>query len=124
MKYLLVIGDGMADEPLPELGGKTPIEYAKTPAMDALASAGVLGDVLTVPQGMQAGSDTAILSIFGYDPKIYLSGRAALEAAAQNISLAPGDIAYRCNIVTFEDGDLPFHDKKILSHSAKIIPTE
>ena len=121
MKYLLVIGDGMADEPLPELGGKTPIEYAKTPAMDALASAGVLGSVLTVPTGMQAGSDTAILSIFGYDPKIYLSGRAALEAAAKDISLAPGDIAYRCNVVSFEDGDLPFEDKKILSHSADAI---
>ena len=118
MKYLLVIGDGMADDPIPELDGKTPIEYVKTPAMDAISSAGVIGEVLTVPEDMPAGSDPAILSIFGYDPKQYLSGRAPLEAAAMDIPLKPGDIAFRCNVVTFEDGDMPFSEKKILSHSA------
>ena len=117
MKYLLVIGDGMADESQPELGGKTPIQYAKTPAMDSLCSAGMIGSALTVPIGMQAGSDVAILSIFGYDPCKFLSGRAPLEAAAMDIKLNPGDIAYRCNIVSFEDKDVPFYDKKILSHS-------
>ena len=118
MKYVLVIGDGMADEPLPALGGKTPLEYAATPAMDALASAGLLGSVLTIPEGMPAGSDTAILSIFGYDPREWYAGRAPLEAASTGIVLTSGDVAYRCNMVTFEDGDMPFEEKRILSHSA------
>jgi len=118
MKYILVIGDGMADVPVPELGGKTPLQYAKTPTMDKLASAGVTGTVRTIPEGLPAGSDTAILSIFGCDPRTCFSGRAPLEAAAVGIRLSPGDVAYRCNMVTFEDGDLPFEDKKIISHSA------
>ena len=118
MKYILIIGDGMADEPVQKLGGKTPLQYALIPAMDALASAGEIGTVLTIPEGMQAGSDTAILSIFGCDPRECFSGRAPLEAAATGIRLEPGDIAYRCNMVAFEDGDMPFEDKKILSHSA------
>ena len=121
MKYVLVIGDGMADNPLLELDGETPLKYANTPAMDSLASAGVLGNVLTVPKGMQAGSDTAILSIFGCEPSTFYGGRAALEAAASGIKLEPGDIAYRCNMVTLESGDIPFEDKKILSHSAGAI---
>ena len=121
MKYILIIGDGMADEPVTELGGRTPLQHANTPAMDALASAGVIGSVLTIPEGMQAGSDTAILSIFGCDPRECFSGRAPLEAAASGISLEPGDVAYRCNMVSFEDGDMRFEDKKILSHSAGAI---
>jgi len=108
----------MADNSVPELGGKTPLQYAKTPTMDALASAGVLGSAKTVPDAMPPGSDTAILSILGCDPRLYLAGRAALEAAASGIKLDGGDIAYRCNMVTFEDGTMPFEDKKILSHSA------
>jgi len=118
MKYVLIIGDGMADEPVPELGGKTPLQYADIPAMDTLASAGAPGSVLTIPEGLPAGSDTAILSIFGYDPRRCYAGRAPLEAAAQGIKLSQGDVAYRCNMVTFEDGDMPFEDRKILSHSA------
>jgi len=118
LKYILFIGDGMADEPVEELGGITPLQYAKTPMMDELASAGELGTVLTVPEGMPPGSDSAILSIFGCDPRVFLSGRAPLEAAARDIKLAPGDVAYRLNMVTFEDGDIPFEEKKILSHSA------
>ena len=121
MKYLLVIGDGMADDPIAALGGRTPLQYANIPVMDRLASAGVLGSVMTIPEGMQAGSDTAILSIFGCDPREYFSGRAPLEAAAKGIKLAPGDIAYRCNMITIEDGDIPFEKKKILSHSAGAI---
>ena len=117
MKYVLIIGDGMADEPLSDFGGKTPLQHANTPTMDKLASAGSPGTVLTVPDGMVAGSDVAILSIFGCDPKKYLAGRAALEAASSGITVLPGDIAYRCNMVALEDGDLPFEKKKILSHS-------
>jgi len=124
MKYILVIGDGMADDPIPELDGKTPLQYANIPAMDTLASAGTLGSVMTIPEGMPAGSDTAILSIFGYDPREYYFGRAPLEAAAKDIRLAPGDIAYRCNMIAVEDGEIPFEKKKILSHSAGAISGE
>jgi len=118
MKYILVIGDGMADDAIPELDNKTPLQFAQTPTLDKLASAGIVGTALTIPKGMQAGSDTAILSIFGCDPEHYFSGRAPLEAAAVGIELSPGDVAYRCNMVTFEDADIPFEEKKILSHSA------
>ena len=121
MKYILIIGDGMADNGIPELNGKTPLLYAKTPVMDKMASSGALGSVLTVPKGMPPGSDTAILSIFGCDPTICYGGRASLEAAATGIKLNAGDIAYRCNMVTFEDSDKPFESKKILSHSAGAI---
>ena len=124
MKYLLVIGDGMADDPIPELDGKTPLEYADIPTLDMLAGAGAFGNVKTTPEGMQAGSDTAILSIFGYDPRKYYFGRAPLEAAAMGIRLQPGDVAYRCNMVAVEDGDIPFDEKKILSHSAGAISGE
>jgi len=121
MKYILVIGDGMADDPIPDLDGKTPIQYADTPALDKLADAGELCHAITVPEGMQAGSDTAILSIFGCDPRGFYAGRAPLEAAAMGIELSPGDIAYRMNMVTIEDGNIPFEEKKILSHSAGAI---
>lgn len=118
MKYILVIGDGMADEPVPELGGLTPLEYAKKPFIDELAAKGEVGNVLNVPDNLPAGSDTAIMSIFGCDPNLYYTGRAPLEAAATGIKLNPGDVAYRCNMVTLESGDLPFEEKRILSHSA------
>jgi len=121
MKYLLVIGDGMADDPISELQDKTPLQYAKTPTFDKLASTGILGSAMTIPNGMQAGSDTAMLSIFGYDPRQFYSGRAPLEAAAVGIALSAGDIAYRLNMVSFEDGDMTFEEKKILSHSAGAI---
>ena len=124
LKYILVIGDGMADEPVPDLGGKTPLEHASTPAMDKIASGGLLGSVLTVPQGLPAGSDVAILSIFGCDPHSCYTGRAPLEAASTGIKLVPGNVAYRCNMVTYEDGDMPFDEKKILSHSAGSIEGE
>lgn len=118
MKYILVIGDGMADNPVPELGGKTPLEYAKKPFIDELAAKGEVGSVLNVPEGLPAGSDTAIMSIFGCDPNLYYTGRAPLEAAATGIKLNAGDVAYRCNMVTYEQGDMPFEEKRILSHSA------
>ena len=118
MKYILIIGDGMADNPVPELGGKTPLQFAKIPTLDMLASKGELGSVRTVPEGLPPGSDTAILSIFGCDPNVCYTGRAPLEAAATGINLSPGDVSYRCNMVTFDDGDMPFEGKRILSHSA------
>ena len=118
MKYLLVIGDGMADNSVPELKGLTPLETAKKPFIDKLAAHGVLGSVLTVPEGFPPGSDTAIMSIFGCDPHYCYSGRAPLEVAAQGISLSLGDAAYRCNNVTLTDDEtVPFGDKKIVSHS-------
>jgi 2,3-bisphosphoglycerate-independent phosphoglycerate mutase len=124
MKYILVIGDGMADNPVEELGGKTPLQFAHIPEIDKLASKGIVGSVQNVPEGLPAGSDTAILSIFGCDPRKYYTGRAPLEAAASGIKLQPGNIAYRCNMVAYEDADIPFDEKIILSHSAGSIEGE
>lgn len=117
MKYVLVIGDGMADNPVPELGGKTPLECADIPCIDALAQRGEVGSVKNCPDGLPPGSDTAILSIFGNDPWTCYTGRSPLEAAASGIQLHPGDVSYRCNMVALEDGDAPFGSKKIRSHS-------
>lgn len=118
MKYILVIGDGMADKPVPQLDGRTPLETAKKPNIDRLAAQGILGSVRTVPEGFPPGSDTAIMSIFGCDPRKCYSGRAPLEAAAQGVLLSAGDAAFRCNNVTLTDDDsLPFEEKKMLSHS-------
>ncbi|MDR0469516.1 MAG: 2,3-bisphosphoglycerate-independent phosphoglycerate mutase [Peptococcaceae bacterium] len=117
MKYVIVIGDGIADNPVLELGGRTPIEVAQIPVIDALARKGELGCVRTIPQGVTPGSDTAILSVFGYDPRNYYSGRSPLEAAGSGVSLETGDVSYRCNMVALEDGDMPYREKKILSHS-------
>jgi 2,3-bisphosphoglycerate-independent phosphoglycerate mutase len=103
MKYALVIPDGCADEPQDSLGGKTPLAAAQTPAMDAIATSGVVGRAHHVPAALPAGSDVANLSLLGYDPSRYFTGRAPLEAAAQGISLGPGDCAIRCNLVTIED---------------------
>lgn len=124
MKYVLVIGDGMADNPVPQLGNKTPMDYAPTPCMDDLSRRGELGSVINCPEGLPPGSDTAILSIFGCDPWKCYTGRAPLEAAADGIALVPGDVAYRCNMVAYEDGDMPMGEKKILSHSAGSVEGE
>lgn len=118
MKYLLVIGDGMADNPVARLGGKTPLQAAPHPAMDRMAARGLVGSVVNCPKPLPAGSETAILSIFGCDPRTYFTGRSPMEAAASGIALRPGDAAFRCNLVTLEDGDLPYEEKRILSHSA------
>ena len=117
MKYVLIIGDGMADNPVPSLDGKTPLQAANIPAIDALAAKGEVGNVINCPGDLPAGSDTAILSIFGAAPKVCYTGRSPLEAAATGIQLHPGDVSYRCNMVAYEDSDLPFEEKKILSHS-------
>ncbi len=103
MKYALVIPDGCADEPQAALGGKTPLEAAAIPAMDAIAAAGVVGRAHHVPAHLPAGSDVANLSLLGYDPNKYFTGRAPLEAAAQGIRLGPRDCAIRCNLVTIEN---------------------
>ncbi|MDD3164678.1 MAG: alkaline phosphatase family protein [Oscillospiraceae bacterium] len=124
MKYILIIGDGMADNPVSALGGKTPLEAARKPHIDALARKAALGHVLTVPKNQVPGSDTAILSIFGCDPNRYYTGRSPLEAAGSGVSLQPGDVSYRCNMICLEDADVPFAQKKILSHSAGSIDGE
>ena len=103
MKYAIVIPDGCADEPLGQLGGKTPLQAANTPAMDEIARLGVVGRSNNVPAHLPPGSDVANLSLFGYDPNKYFTGRAPLEAAAQGIKLAPEDWAIRCNLVTIEN---------------------
>jgi 2,3-bisphosphoglycerate-independent phosphoglycerate mutase len=103
MKYAIVIPDGCADEPQDSLGGRTPLQAAKTPAMDEIARLGVVGRSNNVPAHLPPGSDVANLSLFGYDPNKYFTGRAPLEAAAQGIKLAPEDWAIRCNLVTIEN---------------------
>ncbi len=124
MKYILVIGDGMADNPVESLGGKTPLEYSKIPHVDELAKKGIVGWVKNCPEPYPAGSDTAILSIMGYDPHVYFTGRAPLEAAASGIRLKTGNIAYRCNLISVEDKEASFGEKKLLSHCAGSIEGE
>lgn len=104
MKFAVLIGDGMADRPLEPLGGKTPLMAAHTPNMDRLAQKGTVGAVRTIPKGFPPGSDVANLSIMGYDPHKYYTGRAPLEAASMGVELTRGDVAYRCNLVTLAPG--------------------
>lgn len=104
MKYILILGDGMADEPLAELGGRTPLEYADIPNMDRIAREGRCGMLRTVPDGFEPGSDTANLSVLGYDPRTSYTGRGPLEAASMGVDLRKGEMAYRCNLVTIRDG--------------------
>ncbi|HUK37633.1 MAG TPA: cofactor-independent phosphoglycerate mutase [Methanomicrobiales archaeon] len=104
MKVLVVLGDGMADEPLAELGGKTPLEYARTPNFDRVATEGACGLLRTIPPGFEPGSDIANLSILGYDPGTYYTGRGPIEAASMGVPLGDRDVAYRCNLVTVTDG--------------------
>lgn len=124
MKYIVVLGDGMADEPIESLGGKTPLEYADTPAMDKLSKCAEIGLVQTIPEGMKPGSDTANLAVLGYDPKIYYSGRSPLEALSIGVPMKDTDIALRCNIVTISEDDVPFEEKTIIDHSSGEISTE
>ena len=106
MKYVILLGDGMADHPIDSLGGKTPLQAANKPNMDLVASEGRSGLVRTVPNGLPPGSDVANLSVLGYDPQQYYSGRAPLEAAAMGVHLAKDDIAFRCNFVTVNKGQM------------------
>src|SRR5215218_10210292 len=109
MKYAIIIPDGAADEPLEELNGKTPLEAARTPNMDRIATEGRVGLVRTIPEGFESGSDVATMCLLGYDPKVFHTGRAPLEAAAQNIPLAATDWVFRCNLVTVVDGIMKDH---------------
>lgn len=124
MKYIVVLGDGMADKPIDEIGGKTPLEYAKTPAMDRIAPKSEIGLAHTIPEGMKPGSDTANLAVLGYDPKKYYTGRSPLEALSIGVPMKDTDIAIRCNIVTVSDDDLPYEEKTIIDHSSSEISTE
>ncbi len=124
MKYIVVLGDGMADESIEALGGKTIIEYANTPCLDKLSKMSEIGMVHTIPDGMSPGSDTANLSVLGYDPKKYYSGRSPLEALSIGVPMSDTDIALRCNIVTISDDDVPFEEKIIIDHSSDEISTE
>ena len=123
MKYIVILGDGMADEPIAALGGKTPLEAANTPAMDCLASGGEMGMVQNVPCGMAPGSDVANLSVMGYDPLKSYSGRSPLEALSIGIEMEPEDMVFRCNVVTLSEEE-PYGEKTILDHSSGEISTQ
>ncbi len=120
-KYIIIVGDGMADYPIDKLGARTPLEVAKTPNMDILASSGTIGRFVSIPEGMEPGSDIANMSILGYDPKVYHTGRAPIEAASMGISLSSDEMAFRMNLVS-----LDFKESSIImkSHSAGEISTE
>ncbi|MBQ0000986.1 MAG: cofactor-independent phosphoglycerate mutase [Clostridiales bacterium] len=124
MKYVVVLGDGMADWPIESLGGLTPIEYAKTPVMDALAAVSEVGMVPTIPEGMAPGSDTANLSVMGYNPRQYYTGRSPLEALSIGVNMKDTDVVFRCNIVTLTEEDAPYEEQTILDHSSGEISTE
>lgn len=113
----------MADEPIEQLGGKTPLAYAKTPVMDALAKVSEIGMVHTIPQGMSPGSDTANLSVMGYDPKEYYTGRSPLEALSIGVPMQATDVALRCNLVTLSEEE-HYEEKTIIDHSSGEISTE
>ena len=122
MKYIVILGDGMADEPIDALGGKTPLACAETPVMDELASKGEMGMVQNVPAGMAPGSDVANLSVLGYNPAVCYSGRSPLEALSVGVAMEPTDIVLRCNIVTLTEEE-PYAEKTILDHSSGEIST-
>ena len=122
MKYIVVLGDGMSDEPIAALGGKTPLEVAKTPEMDDLASKGEIGMVQNVPAGMSPGSEVANLSVMGYDPKAVFTGRSPLEALSVGVEMEPDDIIFRCNVVTLTEEE-PYPEKTIVDHSSGEIST-
>lgn len=123
MKYVIVLGDGMADEPIEELGNKTPLEVANTSTMDELAKKSEVGLVHTIPEGMKPGSDTANLAVLGYYPKQYYTGRSPLEALSIGVNMKDTDIAIRCNIVTLSEKEA-YENKTILDHSSSEISTE
>ncbi len=124
LKYLVVLGDGMADEPIDEWNGATPLEHAYTPVLDALAQRAEMGMVRTVPDGVPVGSDTANLSLLGYPPERYYTGRAALEALGLGVCMDKNDILLRMNFVTLQENNSSFFRRILLDHSADEIPTD
>ena len=122
MKYIVLVGDGMADYPMEELGGRTPLEAARTPHMDFIARNGILGQAKTTPDNMTPASDVANMSILGCDPKKYYSGRGPLEAANMGVQLGPDDVAFRCNLVTVADNKMKDYSAgHISSNEAEIL---
>ena len=121
MKYIVVLGDGMSDEPVEALNGKTPLECAAIPTMDELAAKGEIGMVQNVPAGMSPGSEVANLSVMGYDPKEVFTGRSPLEALSVGVEMEPDDIIFRANVVTLTEEE-PYAEKTILDHSSGEIP--
>lgn len=124
MKYIVVLGDGMADEPIRQLNGKTPLDYAYTPTFDKLAPLSEIGSVYTIPKGCSKGSDTANLSVLGYNPKQHYYGRSPLEALSMGVVLKPTDITFRVNFVTLSEEEDVYEKRKILDHSSDEISTE
>lgn len=123
MKYIVILADGMAGAPIQELEGKTTLAYANTPMMDELASKGTIGLVKTVPDNMKPGSDVANLSVLGYDPDQFYSGRSPLEALSVGVQMKDTDVVFRCNIVTLSEEE-PYEEKTIVDHSSGEISTE
>src|SRR6056297_3929053 len=123
MKYITILVDGMADYPIEALGGKTPLESAKIPAINALARRGEVGMVQTVPAGMAPGSDVANLALMGYEPELYHTGRSPLEAASMGVELSESDVAFRCNLISLE-GEGGLDSRRMLDHSAGEISNE
>ncbi|MBM6948244.1 cofactor-independent phosphoglycerate mutase [Mordavella massiliensis] len=124
MKYAVVLGDGMAGWPLEELGGRTTLEAASTPVMDRLARTAQIGLASMVPEEMAPGSDTANLSVLGYDPRIYYTGRSPLEALSIGVDMAADDVSFRCNLVTLSEEEERYEDRHMLDHSSDEISTE
>ena len=125
MKYITILGDGMADEPIESIGGKTPLQAARTPMLDQLARQSEIGLAATIPAGMKPGSDTANLAVLGYDPAKNYTGRSPLEALSIGVDMKATDIALRCNLVTLSDEpNIPYAERRILDHSSDEISTE
>ena len=118
MKYLVLIPDGMADEPIAELANRTPMEAADKPTMDMLVKKSLVGTVLNVPDGMVPESDTANMAILSFDPKIYSHGRSPLEAVSMGLTMEPDQTAYRCNLVTLSEEQDCYEDRVMIDHSA------
>lgn len=125
MKYVVILGDGMADWPIEEIGGGTPLSHAGTPMLDELAAVSEIGTVATIPQGMAPGSDTANLSVLGYNPRKYYTGRSPLEALSIGVDMKDTDVVFRCNIVTVSEKEgIPYEEQTIIDHSSDEISTE
>lgn len=123
MKYIIFLGDGMSDLPVPQLDGRTPLEVAVKPNMDRLAQTGLAGMVRTVPAGLSPGSDTANMSVMGYDPRLYYTGRSPLEAISMSIDMEPDDVSFRCNLVTLSDAD-HYADRVMIDYSSDEIGSD
>ena len=124
MKYVIVLSDGMAGRTCKELGARTTLEAAHTPVMDRLAPVSELGMASMVPEGMAPGSDTANLSVMGYDPKLYYTGRSPLEALSIGVDMADTDVSFRCNLVSLSEEEGAYEEQIILDHSSDEIDTE